>query len=213
MERSLTMGLVAAVLISGCASGVRRLGEIQLKDGTTVEYVQVGSRGQDGPKLTVIEGYKHIPAQNSSEKVSAYQAAGSGIVADVLRGFGSAAAIAGGAVGAAAVLKPSKTEVNANAAGGTGVANPIQNASQVGASATANPSQTATQTANPTLTANPTITQTANPTQTNTQTGASATANPTVTATGGTSTATGGNATNTNTNQNCGGVTVNSSCR
>lgn len=111
--------VLLALFIAGCASGVRSLGSVVLKDGTTIEYIQVGTKGQDGPKIVVIEGYRFDPNANTSEKASAYNAAGPSLTADILRGAASAGVIAGGMVGAAAVLKPAVTKINQTSGGAT----------------------------------------------------------------------------------------------
>lgn len=110
--------LMLSAVVNGCASGAHHLGAVTLKDGSTVEYVQIGSKGQDGPKLIIIETYRYDPAVKFSEKVGAYHASGPSLTADILRGAVSAAAIAGGVVGAAAVLKPAETKINQAQSGG-----------------------------------------------------------------------------------------------
>lgn len=109
--------LLVIFFSAGCASGVRNLGSVVLRDGSSVEYIQIGTEGQDGPKLVVIEGYRYDPTTKTSEKASAYNAAGQSLTADILRGAASAGIIAGGAVGAAAVLKPAVTKINQTGGG------------------------------------------------------------------------------------------------
>lgn len=116
-RRALPALLSVVFFAAGCTSGVLNLGSIMLKDGTTMEYVQVGTKGQDGPKLVVIEGYRYDPAEKTSEKTSAYNAAGPSLTADILRGAASAGIIAGGAIGAAAVLKPAITKISQSGGG------------------------------------------------------------------------------------------------
>ena len=99
------------VFIAGCAAGVRHLGSVMLMDGSTREYVQIGSEGQDGPVLVAIEGYHYDPSENTSTLTSQYQASGPSLISDVLRGAASSALIAGGMVGAAVAHRPDQTKV------------------------------------------------------------------------------------------------------
>ena len=194
--------LLAALSISliGCARGTKYLGRAELLDGSIIEGIQHKSLGHSGPNVTRIESWRYSPETNKSEFVGESSGHASGAVETAIGSVGNAVPAAVGgvlAIEAARALRPSKTDVNVNS------------------SATASPTQTG-------------ASATASPTQTNTQTGATAAggtviANPSTTITGSTSSATGGaggsaaggaggTATNTNTNQNCGGTTVNSSC-
>ena len=110
------------LLLSGCVSGTKLLGTVVLKDGTTLEHVQVITEGQDGPKLVVIETYRYDPAKNASTKDGSYQAAGSSLTADVLRGAASAAIVGRSLIGAAAVIRPDRTNVS-QTGGGASVSN------------------------------------------------------------------------------------------
>ena len=216
--------LLAALSISliGCARGTKYLGRAELLDGSIIEGIQHKSLGHSGPNVTRIESWRYSPETNKSEFVGESSGHASGAVETAIGSVGNAVPAAVGgvlAIEAARALRPSKTDVNVNS---SATASPTQ----TGASATASPTQTgASATASPTQTG---ASATASPTQTNTQTGATAAggtviANPSTTITGSTSSATGGaggsaaggaggTATNTNTNQNCGGTTVNSSC-
>ena len=205
--------LLAALSISliGCARGTKYLGRAELLDGSIIEGIQHKSLGHSGPNVTRIESWRYSPETNKSEFVGESSGHASGAVETAIGSVGNAVPAAVGgvlAIEAARALRPSKTDVNVNS---SATASPTQ----TGASATASPTQTG-------------ASATASPTQTNTQTGATAAggtviANPSTTITGSTSSATGGaggsaaggaggTATNTNTNQNCGGTTVNSSC-
>jgi hypothetical protein len=111
---ALSMG---ALVLTGCVSGSKLLGEVTLKDGRTLQHVQVITQGQDGPKLAVIETYIYDPVKNASSREAQYQAAGSSLTAEILRGAASSALFAGGIVGAAAVLRPDQTNVTQTGGG------------------------------------------------------------------------------------------------
>ncbi|KKT56910.1 MAG: hypothetical protein UW81_C0003G0014 [Candidatus Giovannonibacteria bacterium GW2011_GWC2_44_9] len=104
LKRLLAVGLMS-LFLGGCVSGVRNLGSAKLPDGSERHYVQVGTEGQDGPKLIALESFR-CPESKPCEKESAYYATGSSLTSDVLKGVGPATALAAGAVGAMAVRHP-----------------------------------------------------------------------------------------------------------
>jgi len=96
-------------LWSGCAPTIENLGHVKLMDGRFVESIQTSSRGQDGPKVTVIETYLYDGV--TSRKVGEYSAGGDGI----LKGLGQAALGAAGTVGGASVLRPARSFIGNSA--------------------------------------------------------------------------------------------------
>lgn len=97
------------LILQGCVAGVQSLGTIKILDGPVIEYVQVGSKGQDGPKLVVIESFSIVDGKIT--KVSEYSASGNSLTGQILGGTAAAAMQAGGAAGAAYLRRPNKTRV------------------------------------------------------------------------------------------------------
>lgn len=114
--------LTLVLMFAGCVSGSKLLGTVTLKDGTTLEHVQIITEGQDGPKLAVVETYRYDPGKNTSLKEGAYQAAGSSLTAEVLRGAASAVILGGSLMGAAALVRPDQTHVT-QTGGGASISN------------------------------------------------------------------------------------------
>ena len=135
---------LGALVLSGCVSGSKVLGEVMLKDGRTLQHVQVKTEGQDGPKLTVVETYAYDPTKNVSTREAQYQAAGSSLTSEILRGAASAALFAGGLVGAAAVLRPDQTSVTQNQTGGGAAISNSGNSSASGGAGGAGGASTST---------------------------------------------------------------------
>lgn len=102
--------VVIAVLMGGCASGVRILGEVSLSDSIVRKYIQVGSEGHDSARLTVIESFDiHTDKAGTTHVKQANQpivATTDGLVGKVVQGTGAAAMGAGGQVGAAYLRRP-----------------------------------------------------------------------------------------------------------
>ena len=96
------------LILSGCASGVQSLGQIELF-GNIVEYVQIGSKGETGPKLTIVEGFTEHDGKVT--KISEYSAAGNSLTGQILGGTGAAALAAGGQIGGQYLRRPNMTRV------------------------------------------------------------------------------------------------------
>jgi len=109
--------MIALVVISltfpACSSGVRLLGKVKLPNGETRTYIQIGSKGHDSPRITVIESFQSGKLQTS------YQASGRGMVEVVVDGPVRDAIAAAGRVGAAALLRPSKVKITQSGGGAT----------------------------------------------------------------------------------------------
>ena len=86
---------------------MQRLGQITFANGKIRHYVQIGSKGHDSPRITVIESFE------GGELKTSYQARGRGMVEVVVDGPVRDAIAAGGRMGAAALLRPSKVTVGA----------------------------------------------------------------------------------------------------
>ena len=115
--RSLSLLVMVAMLSSACAlAGVRMLGAVTLKDGSAVEYVQVKTKGQSGPDVTVVEGFK-TTAGKATEKITSYSGSAPGMAEVIAGGLAGSLPLAGGMVGAAAVLRPSRTNVQQSVSG------------------------------------------------------------------------------------------------
>ncbi len=98
--------LIAVFTLMGCSAGVRDLGTALLRDGTQIQFIQVGSEGQDGPKVVAIEGYIEITNANGTTrtiKVSEYVASGQSLTSVILQNTGAAALLSSGHVGGAAI--------------------------------------------------------------------------------------------------------------
>lgn len=113
--KSLVLGLLA--LVAGCGvAGVRTLGVTVLPDGSIRQYVQVESDSSFfAPKVMTVEAFK-CDRPKPCEKDGSYYVASPSVGADLLKGVGSSAVMAGGIMGGAAVLRPpeSKTSVSTN---------------------------------------------------------------------------------------------------
>lgn len=118
-KHGLLVLVVLAFVASGCVAGVKELGFFKTPDGIDRYAYQVGSEGQDGPKLVNTLVYK-CPAGKECQLEHERSAAGPSLTSDVFRNAAGAAFIAGGAVGAAAVLRPSSTDVTQIGGGGGG---------------------------------------------------------------------------------------------
>lgn len=116
------------LILQGCVGGVRSLGSVDLQ-GAMIEYIQVGSKGQDGPKLIVIEGFV-LSEDGTINKVSAYSASGNSLTGQILGGTGAAAMAAGGNVGAAYLRKPNTTRVSTSVSQGDSSATSSQSQGQ-----------------------------------------------------------------------------------
>lgn len=111
MKYLLGIVLSITVFLAGCAAGVQNLGTAVLLDGKTVEYIQIGSKGHDSARITVIEGYVYDEDRGLSAPISQYQAASAGLIEVIFSGSAAAALQAGGMIGAAALTRPNTTSV------------------------------------------------------------------------------------------------------
>ena len=99
MKKQVIAGLIVAGVLAGCA-GVQQQ-SFKLSDGRTVDYIhgKVDADGQTGVfRDAYIDG----------TPVISHFGAGPSLAGQLLQGAASSALIAGGAVGAAAVLRPTK---------------------------------------------------------------------------------------------------------
>lgn len=123
MKRSLFV-IVGLLFTTGC-SGLHVLGKHTLLDGTTMEVIQMTSKGESGPKIKVLETHIFNPATGKSRLESRYSASGQGIV-DAIISTSMPAAISGQfGVMAARARRPNKTTITqsgggASATGGEG---------------------------------------------------------------------------------------------
>lgn len=100
--------LVIAVLglvLQGCASGVRVLGEVPITENVIRKYVQIGSEGHDSPRITIIESFD-ISKDGVVVQGSEYHAYGDGLVTSILKGTGAAVAQGGGVAAGAYLRRP-----------------------------------------------------------------------------------------------------------
>jgi len=109
--------ILLVFLLNGCIAGTKHLGEVPLRDGTFIEGVQIGSSGQDGPKVVAVLEYRYDPKTGTSTKVGEYVASGPSLLVETISGVGPAAFYAGGAVGAAALLRPNKSSYSVSQGG------------------------------------------------------------------------------------------------
>lgn len=108
--------------LTGCVAGVYDLGQHQLLDGSTLEYVGAKTKGPSGQDVTRLETWRYDPRASKSELVVADSASGPGLTETILGTIGQAAVYGGSAVGAAAVLRPARTRTNITQSGGGAVA-------------------------------------------------------------------------------------------
>ncbi len=102
--------LLVSIFFAGC-SGLTVLGTHKLLDGTTMEVIQMTSKGESGPKIKVLETHIYDPETETSVLESRYSASGQGIV-DAIISTSIPAAISGGlGVAAARARRPNKTTV------------------------------------------------------------------------------------------------------
>ncbi len=127
---SLAVLVVASLATSACVSGgALRLGEITLKDGSVMEYIQAKTKGSSGPDVTVVEGFLTAPG-TKSEKITSYSGSAPGMAEVIAGGLAGSVPLAGGMVGAAAVLRPSLTNISGVSKGGDATAFQLQGQGQ-----------------------------------------------------------------------------------
>ena len=95
---------IVALAMTGCAAGVRLLGEIEVSKGYVKKYVQIGTKGHDSARITVIESF--IVVDKKVEPSKTYEATTDGLVGKIVQGTGAAAMGAGGQIGAAYLRRP-----------------------------------------------------------------------------------------------------------
>jgi len=112
-HKTMALVIVLSLTFPACSSGVRLLGKVKLPNGETRTYIQIGSKGHDSPRITVIESFQSGKLQTS------YQASGRGMVEVVVDGPVRDAVAAAGRIGAASLLRPSKITVTQKGGGAT----------------------------------------------------------------------------------------------
>ncbi len=118
MRTRLFFVLLALVLLAGCASsGVKDLGAVRLLDGTLVQGVQFKNTGHSGPNVTRVESWRFDPSTKKSELTGVSEGSAPGLTETLVGGTVPAVIYGGAMIGAARVLRPAKTEVNASSAG------------------------------------------------------------------------------------------------
>ena len=104
------------MILQGCASGVRLLGEVEIAEGLTRKYIQIGSQGHDSARITIIESFD-VTAEGIKTG-SQYQATTDGLIGKIMEGTGAAIAQGGGYAAGAYLLRPNKTTTNVSQLGG-----------------------------------------------------------------------------------------------
>ena len=114
------------MFLYGCsAAGFRPMSDEWhiLPDGSRINAFQAKNSGISGPDVTAIETWR-CPRAGDCGKVSSYSGSAPGAVEVGVAGMGAAAVAAGGNVGAAALLRPTRINSSTNV---TGVEGGIRN--------------------------------------------------------------------------------------
>ena len=134
---------IIGMLLQGCASGVRLLGEIEIAPGLTRKYVQIGSEGHDSARLTIIESFD--VTKEGIKSGSEYHATTDGLVGKIMEGTGAAIAQGGGYAAGVYLLRPntfnSSTVQSGGGASATGTGLGLGGTSSSGSNSFSNQSQ------------------------------------------------------------------------
>jgi len=112
----------AAFFLSACSvAGFKQMSKewIDLPDGSKINAFQAKNSGISGPDVTAIETWR-CPKGIECGKVGAYSGSAPGAVEVGVAGMGAAAVVAGGNVGAAALLRPTRINESTNVTGVSG---------------------------------------------------------------------------------------------
>lgn len=100
----LTVVVILGLLVSGCATGVRVLGQAPIDSVSYVKAIQVKTEGADGTDLTVVLTFACHDKTDLCGPLSQHSAGSPALWKAIMEGFAGRAAIAGSIIGTGALL-------------------------------------------------------------------------------------------------------------